>query len=182
MKSSTISSPIQLPRLQSPKITQQLVQAGSPCILVQRCEAGGHGRAELYGRRRLATRRIHWREPHRKSLLIICRYAGIPARSKHFESLACVAKNVIRFCYLRGPFYRRSERYFLWARRRSFSAMQQDYRIRRQPGISFAPESRRSSTASSLPARISQPLSVSVVRSDSGTSSHHLVRRYGSDS
>src|ERR1017187_7056180 len=57
-----------------------------------------------------------------------------------------------------------------------------DHSITLRPGISSVPESHHSSTASSLLARVSLPPSASAVRSGSGTSSLHSVRKYGSGS
>jgi hypothetical protein len=73
-----------------------------------RCD-GAH-LTHLHGNRSAATCCILPQRAilHGKCLLIIRRHAGIQARPKHFRLFACVAKNLIGFCFLRAPFYRHS--------------------------------------------------------------------------
>src|SRR5262245_26852549 len=84
---------------------------------------------------------------HHESLLIIGGNAGIQPRTKHFRPCASLAKNVVRFCFLRGPFYGHCKKPVLPGRSRSFSA-RTTHHITRRPTSPAAPTSRGSSRAS----------------------------------
>src|SRR5260370_29375 len=58
----------------------------------------------------------------RDGVLVVGGHAGVEAGAKHFRRLPCLAKNAIRFGFLRGPFYGHFVKSVPPGRRRSFPA------------------------------------------------------------
>src|SRR5207302_1385811 len=94
----------------------------------------------------------------RDGLLVGRRDAGVEAGSKHFGRFPCLAKNPMRFGFLRCPFGGHSGVLLLPDRILSFSAMQDStYPTLHSGGRLSAPASRGSSRASTPTALASVP-------------------------